>query len=64
MKPTSLKKCAHVLCSCNATEKYCSEACKDSDSRETEIACGCGHPGCDATVTADIHALVSRPTVL
>jgi hypothetical protein len=64
MKPTSLKKCTHVLCSGNATEKYCSEACKDSDSRETEIACGCGHPGCDATVTADIHALVSRPSVL
>ena len=39
MKPTSLKKCAHFLCSCNATDKYCSEACKDSDGSETEMAC-------------------------
>ena len=64
MKATRLRKCAHVLCSCNAPDKYCSEACKDSDSSESEIACACGHPGCDATVTADIHAPVSRPSVL
>jgi hypothetical protein len=64
MTPTSLKKCAHVLCSCNATERYCSEACKGSDSSESETACACGHPGCDATVTADIHAFVSRLSVL
>jgi hypothetical protein len=52
MTQTDQKKCAHVPCSCNASDKYCSQACQDAGSSETEIACQCGHPSCDAQVTA------------
>jgi hypothetical protein len=52
MKETDNKKCAHVPCSCAAKDKYCSQACEDAGSRETEIACQCGHPGCAAQVRA------------
>jgi hypothetical protein len=52
MTPTDQKKCAHVPCTCQASEKYCSQACEDAGSDETEIACLCGHPGCTAEVTA------------
>jgi hypothetical protein len=48
MKQAGPKKCAHVLCSCNASDTYCSQACKDAGSRETDIACPCGHRGCVA----------------
>jgi hypothetical protein len=50
MKQTEQKKCAHVLCSCNASDTYCSQACKDAGSRETDIACSCGHQGCAAHI--------------
>jgi hypothetical protein len=41
-------KCAHSPCICTAPsgQKYCSEFCKDAGAKETEIACGCGHPAC------------------
>lgn len=42
-------KCAHPACSCTAMKgsKYCSQSC--SDARDTtEIACNCGHPGCQS----------------
>jgi len=43
--------CAHELCNCSAPEgKYCSTYCETAKG-STEIACGCGHPGC-ATKTA------------
>ena len=46
------KKCAHVPCRCIAKsgDKYCSVACKDAGPEEVEIACPCGHPGCETTV--------------
>ena len=42
-------KCAHPPCMCMAAEgeKYCSQFCKDAGSRETEIACDCGHAACE-----------------
>jgi hypothetical protein len=52
MAQTDQKKCEHVPCTCNASDKYCSQACKDAGSSETEIACPCGHPSCAAQVTA------------
>jgi hypothetical protein len=51
MKRTDSKKCAHVLCSCNASDAYCSQVCKDAGSRETDIACPCGHQGCVAHIS-------------
>jgi hypothetical protein len=52
MAEANQKKCAHVPCTCNVSDKYCSQACKDAGSSETEIACACGHPSCRAQVTA------------
>lgn len=45
-EPTTPKKCAHPICSCNAApgSNYCSEYCEKA--METEIRCGCRHPGC------------------
>ena len=42
------KKCAHPGCAClvPSGEKYCSPFCKAAGDKETEIACGCGHPAC------------------
>ena len=50
MTQTGQKKCTHVLCSCNASDTYCSQACKDAGSRETDVACPCGHQGCAAHI--------------
>jgi hypothetical protein len=52
MPQTDQKKCAHIPCTCKVTEKYCSQACKDAGSSETEIACPCEHPTCAARATA------------
>jgi hypothetical protein len=52
MAQNDQKKCAHVPCSCQASDKYCSQACRNAGSDETEIACQCGHADCDAQVTA------------
>ena len=43
------KKCAHTGCSCTVPdkEKYCSTAC-EAAKNVTEIACSCGHPGCQS----------------
>lgn len=46
-----MKKCAHVPCTCQADQKYCSQLCKEAGSNEVEIACDCGHPSCAAEVT-------------
>lgn len=47
------QKCAHKLCSCTAAEgsKYCSPNCEAAKDT-TELACGCGHPGCKGAVRA------------
>lgn len=41
-------KCAHPACRCMAREssKYCSQYCEDAKDT-TELACNCGHPGCE-----------------
>lgn len=52
MTQTDVKKCAHVPCTCNASYKFCSQACKDAGSSETEITCPCGHPSYAAQLTA------------
>jgi hypothetical protein len=46
-------KCAHELCSCLAAEdsKYCSPNCEAAKDT-TDLACGCGHPGCEGNVAA------------
>ncbi len=40
------EKCAHKNCSCPAApnSQFCSPACKSG--KDSESACGCGHPGC------------------
>lgn len=43
-------KCTHDACSCMVIgdAKYCSDHCRDAvDQDIIEIACDCGHPGCD-----------------
>ncbi len=45
------KKCGHEICSCTVgeNETYCSEGCEAAGKTDmTEIACDCGHRGCDA----------------
>ncbi len=46
-------KCAHPACNCNVTdgEKYCSPYCDDGGD-EVEIACDCGHQGCEISESA------------
>ncbi len=48
---TEPKKCAHSACSCivPSGEKYCSARC-ESAADTIEIACTCGHPGCQGEV--------------
>jgi len=43
------KKCAHAPCTCMTTEKYCSPYCEENKDT-IEIACKCGHPGCDGEI--------------
>jgi hypothetical protein len=50
MRQADPRKCANVLCSCNASDTYCGQACKEADSRDTDIACRCGHQGCVAHI--------------
>jgi hypothetical protein len=42
------KKCAHVPCTCQTDQKYCSEFCEEAGAEEVEIGCDCGHPACIA----------------
>jgi hypothetical protein len=44
-------KCAHVPCRCvvQASDKYCSQPCKEAGSKEVEIACQCDHGACPLT---------------
>lgn len=44
----STEKCTHPACGCSTREdsEYCSQSCKEAADL-TEIACQCGHPGCD-----------------
>ena len=48
MSDSKTNKCSHQSCVCipPASEKYCSQFCKDAGSEETEIACDCGHAPC------------------
>jgi len=48
MNDPELNLCAHVPCICSVAgnEKYCSDACRDAASGETEINCECGHSTC------------------
>jgi len=48
MATTEAKKCKHPACRCMAPadSDYCSPYCHDAKDT-TEIACNCGHPGCD-----------------
>jgi hypothetical protein len=42
-------QCEHEICVCSAAgdSEYCSDHCRDAvDGDMTEIACDCGHPGC------------------
>ena len=46
MKPNSAKKCAHPICTCEATTgKYCSAACEAME-KTPDIDCHCGHNSC------------------
>ncbi len=38
-------KCAHPVCSCLTTEKYCSAECEAVEKR-SDIDCRCGHAEC------------------
>jgi len=40
-------KCHHPACNCISADnsKHCSGYCHDMGNL-TELACGCGHPGC------------------
>lgn len=46
------KQCAHPGCSCTSTEDsdYCSTYCEDAADK-VEIACSCGHLGCEGIAT-------------
>ena len=48
MKGELKNKCAHPICNCVAAKdsKYCSTYCETAKDT-TDIACDCGHPGCD-----------------
>lgn len=43
------KKCAHSACTCMTTETYCSTYCEENKDT-VEIACKCGHAGCDGEI--------------
>lgn len=45
--PENEKKCAHPTCECHvqASEQYCSEACRDAGLEE-DSQCDCGHSDC------------------
>jgi hypothetical protein len=46
MTTTKAEKCAHPVCSCEATSgKYCSTACAAME-KTPDIDCACGHPSC------------------
>jgi metallothionein len=53
MPDTKEQKCAHENCTCTAAEgsKYCSANCEAAKGT-TDLACGCGHPGCKGAVAA------------
>jgi metallothionein len=46
MTSVPVKKCAHPICTCEATTgKYCSAACEAME-KTPDIDCHCGHNGC------------------
>jgi len=46
MSPEPAKKCAHPICTCEATTgKYCSAACEAME-KTPDIDCHCEHKGC------------------
>jgi metallothionein len=38
-------KCAHPVCSCITTDKYCSAACEAME-KTPDVDCRCNHPEC------------------
>ena len=46
------KKCKHPACTCFVlgNKDYCSTSCEDFGDN-TELACQCGHPGCQGLTT-------------
>jgi hypothetical protein len=51
MEKQKTEKCAHPACSCVVEEgsTYCGTYCHDSGKNETELACNCGHKGCQTS---------------
>jgi len=46
MAANPAKKCAHPICSCEATTgKFCSAACEAME-KTADIDCHCGHTDC------------------
>lgn len=44
------KGCAHPACKCQVQEgECCGDFCKDTESSEDDLRCGCGHMACDTT---------------
>jgi hypothetical protein len=62
MADTMREKCAHPICTCLAEEdsKYCSPYCEDAKDT-TEIACNCGHVGCQSDVATALAPDVKSP---
>jgi hypothetical protein len=45
METAKGQKCAHPVCSCTTTSKYCSTQCEAME-KTPDVDCMCGHPGC------------------
>jgi len=62
MADTKQEKCAHPICTCMAREdsKYCSVYCEDAKDT-TEIACNCGHAGCETEVATSEMPRMKSP---
>ena len=44
-------QCEHMSCKCNVdtADEFCGIFCKDVETSEDDMKCGCGHMRCDAT---------------
>ena len=45
METEKTHKCAHPVCSCTTTAKYCSVECEAME-KTPDIDCHCEHPAC------------------
>ena len=52
---SDVTKCAHPACNCRVGDgkTFCSHYCADA-GEEVEIACDCGHPGCEISETGKL----------